>query len=195
MVDRGSDRTQGGTDGCIKLNPSISFKWPNENVQTSQTPRGEYIGLMQVMTDADQQDDPNAWNWMTNAADGVNLFSGTPPAEYQDSKNKIQHATDYENEMRAAYTPSPPVMTGDQIENMALVLYGGDGSSALTTQFYIPVCPSPGKLFKTYTCKGATWQWAVNTGNQLSGVLYVSNNVQDAWYDRTKEPGVRDLLQ
>ncbi|MGH7933679.1 MAG: hypothetical protein ACREQN_11020, partial [Candidatus Binataceae bacterium] len=153
----------------------IVAKWPNENVQTSQTPRGEYIGLMQAMTDTDQQNDPNAWNWMTNATDGMNLFSGTPPAEYQDSKNKIQHATDYENQMRAAYTPCPPVMTGNQIENMALVLYGGYSSGALTMQFYMPVCSSPGKVLKTYTCKGATWQWVVNTGNQRNRTFYVGN--------------------
>ncbi len=137
-----------------------------------------------------------ASRWLTSLIiRQISVFSGAEGAEYQDKENKIQHATDYETQMRAAYTPSPLVMTGDQIENMALVLYGGYSSGALTTQFFIPVCPSPGKVSKTYTCKGATWKWGVNTGNQLSGVLYVSNNIKDAWYDKTKEPGVRDLLQ
>ena len=81
----------------------ITAKWPDESPGG-----GKYIALMQVMTDANQTSDPNAWNWITNANDGVNLFSGTPPSEFNDTENKIQHATDYENEMIQEYIPGPP---------------------------------------------------------------------------------------
>jgi hypothetical protein len=141
--------------------------------------------------------EPLAWDWMQNTNDGVNStvhgFAG----------EKLPLAKTWMNWITGVNTKKTvPVHKGlstfaspsAQLENMALVLYGGFGSSDLTKQFYIPVCPSPGKVSKN-TCKGATWQWAVNTNNQLSGVLYVSNKMTDAWYDSTKEPGVRGLLQ
>jgi hypothetical protein len=70
-------------------NGEIAAKWPIESqLSGGISDGGSHIGLMQVMTDPNQitapagmTPDPNAWNWMTNADDGVGLFSGTPPTE------------------------------------------------------------------------------------------------------------------
>src|SRR5216684_7469867 len=70
-------------------NGAIAAKWPIESQKPGGlSDGGSHIGLLQTMTDPNQTPDPNAWNWITNASDGVNLFSGTPPTEYQDTENK-----------------------------------------------------------------------------------------------------------
>lgn len=119
-------------------NGAIAAKWPLESRLTSGlSDGGSHIGLTQVATDPNQITataplipDPDAWNWVTNAADGVNLFSGSPPSEYQDTQNKIEHATTYENEIIQEYIPTLPQLSATQLENMALVLYGPSGSRA-----------------------------------------------------------------
>ncbi len=173
----------------------IEAKWPDENVATSQVPRGAYLGLMQVQTATNQATDPNAWDWTTNAGDAVNLFSGAT------SPNKITIAAGYENDIiNGVKSPKIPghvglvSLTGFQLENMALVLYAGDVPSneslatVLTQQYYMPQCPAPGvqgtNKQGNLTCSTG-WQWIVNTVNQSAGVNYVSNG----------STGVRDLRQ
>jgi hypothetical protein len=153
---------------------AIAGKWPLESkLNSGISDGGTHIGLMQVVTDTAQSSDPNAWNWVTNAADGVNLFSGTPPSEYNDANNKIQHATTYENQIVAkGYTPRLPQLSAAQLENMALVLYGPYASTALAMQYYMPVCP--GRIVNTYTRKGANWTWGVNSSGNPNGVNYAA---------------------
>ena len=69
--------------------------WPIEGSNSGISDGGTHIGWSQVMTDANQTSDPNEWNWITNAADGVSIFSGTPPAEYATGQNKMQTASAY----------------------------------------------------------------------------------------------------
>ncbi len=63
-------------EGNANLYDGVAGKWPFESNDGAS-----HIGLMQVMTDANEKFDPNAWNWVTNASDGVGLFSGAPPTE------------------------------------------------------------------------------------------------------------------
>ncbi len=104
--------------------------WPYENTPTSQTPEGEYIGLMQVPTT-----DSNAWDWTANTQYAVNLFSGGS------SSDKVQTAVQFEGYLINGYQNSKlkvslpahingngsyfSSLTGYDRENNALVLYGG----------------------------------------------------------------------
>ncbi len=162
---------------------------------------------MQIATATDQKTDPNAWKWAdpsptaaANTNDAVNLFSGTP------SPNKIQLATTYENEIITGvpgskpsqdipgYSGLQPSLNGLQLENMALVLYGGwvnlqsPLSTILTHQYYIPNCTGKQGRTKsggqTYLTCSTGWQWTPNA-NQANGLNYVMNG----------KSGVRDQLQ
>jgi hypothetical protein len=74
---------------------------------------------------------------VVNATDGVGLLSGTPPAEYSDGKNKIQHGIDYTNQIAAqGYTPKLPPMDAIHVENMGVLLYGPGASNNLSQQYY-----------------------------------------------------------
>ena len=73
-----------------------------------------------------------------------------------------------------------PPLSGSNLENMALVLYGPAASKYLTQQYYIPVCLPPGtavynSVTSTYTCVGGTWQWAVNSTGNPDGVKYADD--------------------
>lgn len=133
--------------------------------------------------------DPDAWDWTKNTTDGVNLFSGTV------SPNKITLARNYgtaiingdpKNAIDGYYGLNPPV--GNQLENMALVLYGGDLVAAcgitpsetcsLTSQYYIPSCSgtqgTTRQKGQTYLTCSTGWQWSVNSTKQPKGVAYVN---------------------
>jgi hypothetical protein len=165
----------------------IAAKWPYE----SQGNGGRYIGLMMVQTT-----NPDAWNWLTNTTDAINLFSGTV------SPNKMSLAITYENYIiNGVRNPKIPghiglrSLTSVQRENNALVLYSGIGmvsdlATTLTRLYYAPVCSS-GVVVSTnkgLECHGGSWNWVVN--DQPSGnpdaVNYVSG---------TSPPGVRNQLQ
>lgn len=132
-------------------------KWPNECPGG-----GACIGLMQVGPTIAS----SAWSWIINAETGVNLFSGNPPS----GSNKISLATRYGSQIIALYPELSP-LSGYQIENMALVLYGGAGSQQLDDQYYIPTCPPPGTV-NGRQCQGATWQWTENTTGNPDGTAY-----------------------
>ena len=174
----------------------ILAKWPeepyvyDENNVCTGTDGGSHIGLMQVMTDADQSSDPNAWNWVTDTGDGVGLFSGTPPTEYNDTKSKMQHAIDYMNEIIQEYVPGPlpsgqlPPLSGFQLENQALVLYGpGAPHGAAHDEFCIPACSSGvsqyDSLTNNYICVGGTWAWSENSQGSPA-VQYVDEVRQES---------------
>jgi hypothetical protein len=159
-------------------------KWPEEpyiydsNNNCTGTDGGSHIGLMQVMTDSDQSSDPNAWDWTTNAADGVGLFSGTPPAEYGTkvhgkliNPNKMQTATSYETDIMSEFPKGAlPSLAGYQLENMALLLYGPGASSDPTEQYYWPTCS--GTVDSKDNCSTG-WQWNENSSGNQGGTEYV----------------------
>lgn len=174
-------------------NFQIDAFWPTENLPTQYAGPGQYIGFMQVPTT-----DPDAWDWTTNTADAVNLFSGTV------SPNKITLAGDYATDIiNGAPKSKPPIdgysglnpPNGYQLENMALVLYGGylvppcgnqpSESCIVNYEYYIPSCSGTQGTIKkqgqTYLTCSTGWQWVTNTTNQLAGINYVSairNNLQ-----------------
>jgi hypothetical protein len=172
-------------EGNANLYNGVNGKWPYESVGG-----GKYIGLMQRQTASNQASDPNAWSWITNASDAVNLFSGTP------SPNEIQLATNFESWIIGGFNgtyngvqQSVPghvglaTLNGSGLENMALVLYNGDVnlqqtslSTTLQQQYYIPSCSGQTKKNNqgNLTCSTG-WQWIVNNSNQASGVTYVAN--------------------
>jgi hypothetical protein len=181
----------------------IAAKWPYESAGG-----GKYIGLMQILAAANQQSDPNAWKWAdsnlaatANANDAVNLFSGTP------TPNKMTivgpSSSGYEGEIiNGVSSQNIPghvglrSLTGLELENMALVLYGGWLTNlpcgpglqcVLNSQYYIPQCSGTQKKNKqgNLTCSTG-WQWAINSTNQSAGISYVSNS---------SNTGVRNKLQ
>ncbi len=160
----------------LDADAGILAKWPEEPYTDDQsgtcigTDGGSHIGLMQVVTDSDQSSDPNAWNRITNAADGVGLFSGTPPAEYGTKSNKMQTAANYEKEIMSSYPHgSLPMLEGWQLEDMALLLYGPGASSDLGKQYWEPTCAG------TVNSKGqfsTGWQWTENRSGNPAGRQY-----------------------
>ncbi len=191
----------------LQKNFQIDAFWPTENLKTQYAGPGQYIGLMQ-----DPTTDRDAWDWTTNTSDAVNLFSGTV------SPNKMTLAGNYASDIiNGDSKSSPPIdgywqlapPVGQQLEDMALVLYGGYLESAcgpnpseqckLDSEYYIPYCSgtqgTTTQKGKTYLTCSTGWQWVPNTANQLAGLLYVRNGSTDPWYDSTKQPGVRNRLQ
>jgi hypothetical protein len=188
---------------------SILAKWPDENGATSTVPQGEFIGLMQV---GDPFTDADAWDWTVNAQDGVNKFSGGSKRV----DDFVQDAVRFEGYIRNGYSsrgvtvPAHKNADGSYIsaldavgkESNALVLYAGDlkkcsGDVVCTTNslYWFPECSGTVTMkSNTATCS-TSWQWAPNTSNQLSGLLYVSNNQNDSWHDQYSQPGVRDDLK
>jgi hypothetical protein len=172
----------------LYANYGILAKWPEEPYVSSGgvctgTDGGTHIGLMQMATTF-----PDAWDWTTNASDAVNLFSGTT------KPNKIQLAATYANDIIKGDSKSKPPIpgysglnppVGSQLENMALVLYGGwlvpacgpnpSEQCTLDSEYYIPYCSGTQGQNKqgNLTCSTG-WQWAPNNANQPGGIAYVS---------------------
>jgi hypothetical protein len=194
------------------VNYVIAAKWPNE----SRVDGGSHIGLMMFPTTT-----ADAWNWLTNTTDGVNLFSGAP------SPNKISIATSYIADIVSgtkgqnaipAHLGLAALSSPQQVENMALVLYRGTGlgpvlANTLGELYYIRVCTGAIKATsKGWTCS-SSWYWAVNDPTVDSnvqakyifppganglftnhvGVAYVSNYI--LFTDTNLPKGARDLLQ
>lgn len=172
---------QGVPPGEPNLYPGVDGKWPYESPGG-----GANIGLMQLSTTF-----PDAWDWTTNSADAINLFSGTV------SPNKITLAGTYATDIINGDPKSNPPIddyykltqpVGSQLENMALVLYGGwlaglgcgsvPSQTCLQSQYYIPTCSGTQGTIKqkgqTYLTCSTLWQWNVNTAGQPGGVTYVS---------------------
>ena len=98
--------------------------WPLESYDS-----GSHIGLMQVPTNM-----RDAWSWLANTQTGVRIF-----------RQKISTAKRKERQIINDFKKKNPdikikdieKLTGIQIENMALVLYGEHASSGLDKQYYI----------------------------------------------------------
>jgi hypothetical protein len=101
----------------------VSARWPIENFPTLTVVAGEYIGLMQVPTQMN-----TAFDWTQNAEAGDAVF-----------QDKINEVLTYQDSQREKY-PLLPRMTGRQIEDSALALYGGfaDHLKGGKLHFYIP---------------------------------------------------------
>jgi hypothetical protein len=91
--------------------------WPEGNAANQYTKADTYVGLMQVPNGM-----ASGFNWLTDTAEGASVFS-----------QKLSAATTYENDERASY-PSLPALTGAQLEDVALVYYGGISG----VEFYAP---------------------------------------------------------
>jgi hypothetical protein len=116
----------------------VTAQWPTESFDG-----GSHIGLMQVQTTKD-----HAWDWHSNTRDGASLFA-----------DKIRTAKRLERRIRKQH-PGLPQLTGVQIENMALVLYGPYASADLAKQYYA-----------VQVLNNAP-QWVVNTAGNADGVGY-----------------------
>ncbi len=126
--------------------------WPLESYDG-----GTHIGLMQMPTSMDY-----AFNWQDNASNAVALF-------YQ----KESVATTVASNEISSYS-GLPALTGAQLENMALTLYGPyAGGTNPAKQYYVPGCV--GGTASGTTCTGGTWQWVVNTAGNANGVAYANS--------------------
>ncbi|HVA83462.1 MAG TPA: hypothetical protein VNF28_01035 [Candidatus Binataceae bacterium] len=130
--------------------------WPRESAQVvgkygnivSQT--GSHIGLTQVPVSM-----PDAWDWLHNTQDGVNLFQ---------SKLSIAYNT-FAVSLEASH-PGLPGLTPCQLEEMALALYGpfAGGTNptkhpqVLNRQYYTVHCNGGTGT----ACTNGSWQWILN---------------------------------
>lgn len=184
--------------------------WPHESYDG-----GSHIGLMMVPVS-----EALAWDWQQNTNDGVNS------TDHGFLAAKLPLATTWVTRMiKGSSTYNVPAhknlgqLTGLQLENMALVLYG-PASASWTGQYYIPVCTGTiSKSGNTWICNGASWYRAVNDPNtddpgadpnvqaqyifapgnngtfgNREGLQYVSNHSGDPWYDSTLQDGVRHQM-
>ncbi len=81
-----------------------------------------YVGLMQVPNGMTSSGGP-AFDWYTNTSTGASIF-----------KSKLSSASSYSSSEQTTY-PNLPALAGTQLENEALVYYGGFASG---THFYTP---------------------------------------------------------
>ena len=118
-----------------------SDRWPNESFDG-----GSHIGLMQMPVSMER-----AWNWESNATEGVDLF-----------REKLSTAS---RVMRRIIQKNKGLrdLTGVELENMALVLYGPYASGDLGKQYYRPVVTSTGGM-----------DWVVNSAGNANGVIYAN---------------------
>jgi hypothetical protein len=93
-----------------------------------------------------------AWNWESNTAGGENLFEDKLRAASRIMRRIIQNNRGLRQ------------LTGVELENMALVLYGPHASGDLNRQYYAPA-PTP---------NGGV-DWVVNTAGNPGGVAYADN--------------------
>jgi hypothetical protein len=124
----------------------LQASWPLENPATTQHPRGDFIGLMQVPFST-----ATAWDWYENTRKGLEVF-----------QEHLRIARVVEDRIRAKF-PDLPALTGEQRENMALAGYSGHLGKYLTDptrQYYIP------------SADGRRWE--ENHARQQGGIDYVA---------------------
>jgi hypothetical protein len=103
--------------------------WPTENGATQTVPAGSYIGLLQVAVSMS-----NAFDWKQNGTAGNQTLNA-----------KLGNVLNYQSSQQTA-NPGLPAMTAEQLEDSALVFYGGFGNRNANCQLikgllrlYIPV--------------------------------------------------------
>jgi hypothetical protein len=117
-------------------------RWPTESFDG-----GSHIGLMQMPVAMEV-----AWNWESNTRDGVSLFEEKVRTAHRLMRRIIQANRGLRQ------------LTGVELENMGLVLYGPHASGDLSRQYYAPA-PTP----------GGGVDWVVNTAGNAAGVAYADN--------------------
>jgi hypothetical protein len=96
----------------------ITGYWPLGNGATQGTPADSYVGLMQVPNGM-----ASGFDWYTNTSGGASIF-----------QSKLTSANNYSSSQQKTY-PNLPALAGVQLENEALVYYGGFASG---THYYTP---------------------------------------------------------
>ncbi len=135
----------------------VTDLWPRESYDG-----GSHIGLMQVATTMDR-----AWNWEKNTEFGVNFYQGTNTQLGQKMGFALLWEKKIKNEAKTNYKCQLRNLIGVERENMALVLYGPDASSATTGQYY---------YYQATTNKGkTTCDWVINTQGNPTGVAYADD--------------------
>lgn len=122
----------------------VTSRWPVENMSTSP-PQGSYIGMMQVPVAMD-----TAWDWLVNTQTGASIFS-----------DKLSNASGEVANHQAA-NPGLRALTGSELENYALGLFGG-----FSTRYYTPIL------------NGGQWDWQTTTRQDLLDYAdFIRNNIQ-----------------
>src|SRR5262249_26376804 len=116
--------------------------WPTESMDG-----GGHVGLMQVQTTMKL-----AWNWLSNALEGANLFK----EKLSISWNRMQTLRDRNPGLRE--------LTAVELENMALLLYGPYSSKDLGEQYYTVGTDLFGRV-----------KWVVNKKGNPNGVQYAKS--------------------
>lgn len=88
----------------------VSAKWPIENFPTKDVKAGQYIGLLQVAVSMS-----NVFDWTADGNAGLAIFEG-----------KVSSANSYQNSQIALHK-GLPAMSGTELEDSALALFGGFG--------------------------------------------------------------------
>ena len=137
-----------------KTKYSKTALWPYESLADG----GSHVGLMQVGTAPPNttvvQGELNAWDWVQNTVFAVNLF-----------QQKLSSARNLESSIRKQYK-GLRALTGTELENMALTLYGDHPSGQLNMQYY----------WVSQLADGS-YAWIVNTANNPLGVAYAQDVV------------------
>jgi hypothetical protein len=130
--------------------------WPSENQLSA--PKGKYIGLMAVAlleaqgsTFAPSMD--RAWNWLTNAQVGDDFFN-----------QKLGNVGSAQNKAKNSKYPGLPSPSELQVENMALLQYGG----------YVKKAKRPNTQYYSPQLSGGQWQWLQNAHVSTAGQKYVA---------------------
>jgi hypothetical protein len=121
----------------------VTAFWPYEAYDG-----GSHIGLMMMPT---AQKIDYAWNWQTNASDGVDLFKQKLASAQRIMTAIIKN----HNGLRT--------LSSVELEHMAVVLYGPAASADRGKQYYVPVQSRKG------------WDWIVNTAGNKDGVMYADS--------------------
>lgn len=123
--------------------------WPTESYDG-----GSHVGLMQVASSGStitgSQGVFNAWSWIENTTSADTLF-----------REKMRTAARLYLRMRTA-APGIRELTGPELENMAVTLYGPGAAAGTENQYY-----------RAVNTNGA-WDWVVNTQNNPAGVAYTN---------------------
>lgn len=145
----------------------VKARWPNENFPTSQVASGSYIGLLQVP--ASMQ---NAFDWHGNTQSGLDVLN-----------SKLGKILNYQAAKMAAI-PGLPTMSGQQVEDSALLLYGGFSARDPQT---CQLIPSGGPM--RYYVPVAGPSWGVNPA--VNCVSTQGNSPKDYVYGSNSHQGIR----
>ncbi len=138
----------------------VTALWPHESPKSKSFGAGKYIGLLSFPASI-----TDAFNWQSNIQDGIGLFG-----------QKLAIARSLEVRIIAT-RPGLPPLRADQLEKMAVELYGDSPGPTFSTQYYVADCVggTVAQSGKQYLCQTpGSWQWVDNPTGNPGGFLYVS---------------------